>query len=108
MTGNNEYPVLSFVATKFPEEFNDILGLETPPIIQSKNPVYESIQKFRNESGNKDLVSRYLTPSGYEYTYHDNDRTIVANEQLNASYEEKTITKEVYEKKIFNQNSEEY
>ena len=108
LTGNNEYPVLSFVATKFPEEFNYILGLETPPIIQSKNPVYESIQKFRNESGNKDLVSRYLTPSGYEYTYHDNDRTIVANEQLNASYEEKTITKEVYEKKIFNQNSEEY
>ncbi|NCR41480.1 MAG: APC family permease [Microcystis aeruginosa W13-11] len=110
-TGNNEYPVLAFLSSKFPEEFNDILGLSNSPIIQTKNPVYENIQKFRDESGNQDLVSNYLSPSRYEYTYNENNKTTVASEEIERGEligKKQKLTKKISENKTFNQKSNEY
>jgi hypothetical protein len=110
-TGNNEYPVLAFLSSKFPEEFNDVLGLSNSPIIQTKNPVYENIQKFRDESGNQDLVSNYLSPSRYEYTYNENNKTTVASEEIERGEligKKQKLTKKISKNKTFNQKSNEY
>ncbi|MBW4495955.1 MAG: caspase family protein [Oscillatoria princeps RMCB-10] len=77
LTALNEYPTLSLVEPTIPEKLTQILGLENPPIIYTKNPIFESLENFKTETGNETLISEY----DYEkyaqigYSSNINDRT---------------------------------
>jgi|JFJP01.1.fsa_nt_gi Uncharacterized protein containing caspase domain len=77
LTALNEYPTLSLLEPTLPEKLTQILGLENPPIIYTKNPIFESIENFKTETGNQTLISEYDYEKGAQigYSSNINDRT---------------------------------
>lgn len=76
LTGLNEYPVLAFLEPTIPKKLITILDLEKTPIIYSDSMVMRSIEKFRDETGNKLLVSlRYNIGVGLKFAINDTSRT---------------------------------
>lgn len=74
LTGTSEYPVLGLVDEEFPQSLSRILGLKKTPIIDTNSPVYESIQTFREESGNNNLISsKYKERRGIVISYDLNN-----------------------------------
>ncbi len=72
LTALSEYPALSLLEPTIPEKLTKILGLETPPIIYTKNPIFESLENFRNETGNETLISEYDYEKGAQISYASN------------------------------------
>jgi len=78
LTGVNDYPTLTL--SLLSPDINDaitlrvlsqFLGIENPPTVHSANPVFESIEKFKLETGNENTIS---TQNEYQYLlYSMND-----------------------------------
>jgi Trypsin-like peptidase domain len=58
LTAINAYPSLSLTEEKYPLYLKDILGIRFEPILDAENPIYQSIKRFRDESGNKDFFKK--------------------------------------------------
>jgi hypothetical protein len=92
LTGTSEYPVLSLVNEEFPQSLSQVLGLKKTPIIDMKNPVYESIQTFREESGNNNLISaKYKERNGMSISYSLNNRGSTKTETLYGRHSNKSV-----------------
>ena len=63
LTGINEYPTLGLIEKELPMPFRQALDIKKSPIVDTNNSIYESIQAFRDESGNSTLMSNYVKPS---------------------------------------------
>jgi hypothetical protein len=105
LTGTSEYPVLSLVNEEFPRPLSQVLSLKNTPIIETKNSVYDSIQTFRNESGNQRLISeKYSNKEGINIRSDFNDRRITQRislvgrgsrgEAVNTSQDQKDFEKD--------------
>jgi Trypsin-like peptidase domain len=83
LTGTSEYPVLGLIDEKFPQPLSQVLGLKKYPIVDTRNPVYEAIQAFREESGNNDLISsKYKERNGINIAYSLNNKNLTKTETI--------------------------
>ncbi len=60
-TGVTEFPVLSIVNESFPKSLGDILGFKQNPVIDTQTPAYQAIQRFKEETGGSNFISRVFS-----------------------------------------------
>lgn len=76
LTGINEYPTLGLIEKELPIPFRQALDIKKSPIVDTNNSIYESIQAFRDESGNSTLMSKYVKPSGISSAFNQDNSTM--------------------------------
>ena len=87
LTGINGYPTLTLSLLKPTLEdkvikkiLSEVLEIEHPPLVYSDNPVFESVERFKHESGNDGFISEENSwlekPNNSSINYNINEKNV--------------------------------